>query len=213
VLTQDAASKANIEESFAWLDQMAKSKDLAVIYVRTRGTFAQLDPQGNNYLAASDTDPKSIKSTAIQMENLMEILPKRIHAHTIVLIPDADFSDVILRGHTEPSLPSLDLVQPGRALLVIPSADVNQIAWECDAYKSSVFTHNLIKALRRDGPSAMLLESAETIRKPIKDDVARVMPHRTQDIETCGLYRDGCDDVRLAAPATRSRSVEGAGQI
>jgi len=200
-----AASKATIEQSLAWLATVARPEDLAVIFIRTRGTYAELDPQKRNYLALCDTNPKSVASTAIQMENLMEILAQKIHARSIVLIADADFSDVIMRGQVGhggiPFGDGFGPLQTGQSMLVIPSAGIKEICWESDAYHSSVFTHALIDALQARGPSAELLGTAETIREQIKNDVSNIRRHRTQNIETCGLYNGGGDTLMLATPA------------
>jgi uncharacterized caspase-like protein len=201
ILSNHEASRANIDQSFGWLGKVASSEDLALIFIRTRGTYGEVDPQKKNYLAASDTNAKSVARTAIQMENLMEVLTQRIHARTIVLIADADFSDVIIRGQGGHGMPELDLLQAGHSMLVIPSAGTQEICWESDAYRGSVFTHALIDALVTRGTSAELLETAETIREQIKNDVNKIRRHRTQNIETCGLYQREKGALMLAIPA------------
>lgn len=46
-----------------WLASSCSESDLALVYLRTRGTFPELSPDGHAYFALSDSNSRNIKDT------------------------------------------------------------------------------------------------------------------------------------------------------
>jgi uncharacterized caspase-like protein len=205
VLTGNGATREHILRALGeWLAAASQPDDLALIYIRTRGTLAELDVLGNSYLAASDTNSQKLFSTGIDMDGLPKLVLERIRAGATVMIVDADFSGIMARTKSLhwPSMPKENLLPVGHSIQVFCSAAANEISWESKSHPSSVFTGSLLAALMRDGDSATLPKTADSIADQVMQEVKDTR-QRPQHPISMGMCRGpGGIAVMLALPAT-----------
>ena len=197
-LTGQDATFEHINDAISWLGGVSRPDDLAVIFIRTRGTYK--DASGNNHLAASDTvaGQKSTQN-AFEMKGFVDDFVKRVHAKGIVIIVDADFSSLVGEGmHLRSNLD--DACPPGTNLLMIRSAGPSDLAWESTSYPNSVFTGTFLKRLR-SAPDGSLLKNAYAINDEVAAEVNAIKPHRMQHVVTTGIGRaiPGTCDFSLCA--------------
>jgi hypothetical protein len=134
------------------------------------------------------------------MQDFLERLLKALHARAIVVIADTDFAGTISRraSHEYIRGPGKNLLPVDHLLQVICSSSSNEICWESDNYKRSVFTHALITSLKADR-SAPLLQTAWSIHDLVRDEVNQ-SHHRPQNLQThASIYgSSGLLDFNLA---------------
>lgn len=103
---------------------------------------------------------------------------------TLVLVVDSDFSGLVVRGR-EGFLSDVAVPNEPRSCFVLTSCRADQIAFEADNYKSSVFTHVLLQQLRENWNKPIL-----HFYVPVKEEVGRVVDsirrNRLQEPEFSG---------------------------
>jgi|GEM_PF-877652 Caspase domain. len=205
ILTGADATHKSIQNAIDWVRNEARRGDLVVLYYRTRGTFAE--QEWGNYLAASNSQANDLSGTAFKMSEFAMTVLDKLQASSLAIIVDSDFSEVVLRSIHE----EYDKLSPEiDPLIVVNSANSNEIAWESKELKNSVFTHELIKALIAKGGDAMLCETAHSLRDKVKEDVNHIRKYRSQGIGTMGISKcNDTTDVKLACPVTAPRNSAG----
>jgi uncharacterized caspase-like protein len=208
LLTGKNATRRTISKTLReWLGSAAGPNDLAIIYFRSRGSFANLNPAGRNYLAASDTAADGVASTGIEMDEFPKLMLESVRARAVIMIIDADFSGLMTHaksiGGGYGSLPP-GLVPNGHTFEILCSARANEISWESKDYHNSVFTRHLIDALVKQGSKAVLPGAADAVREEVGREVRRAR-NRTESVSTLG--EGGPLNVQIAAPVTKPRSA------
>jgi len=201
------STQANVLRSIEWLGAVARPGDLAVIYIRTRGTYPSLDAAGKRYFALSDTTAATLAKTGIEMAGFVDKVLMKVHSKAIAIIVDSDFAENSFQMGS-PELPDEKIFPADHTLVVACSTFDDQICWESERLHNSVFTHALLEALASPKASGSLLEALSKANANIPLEMQQIRPNRSQDMQAAGLTR-GCEcfDVDLAVPPTRPRKA------
>lgn len=135
------ASKPSIEATFARL-AAAGHFDLGIVYLSGHG---QHEPNGPGWFCAADARSGQRSLDGSVLNSLLT----KIHASSVLLLLDcchaeAATADIAFFGHLEGS----------QSRLFCASARADELAWEDDQLKRSVFSHALFLALSESSPLA-----------------------------------------------------------
>lgn len=178
VLTDEQATRSRIlnELGDKWLPHVVRPDDLVLVYLSTHGSPADIDVGGVNYLLAWDTDPESLYSTGMPMQDLMRIIKGRLRSDRVMMVLDACYSGNVSpqsKGIHRGSNVDVEEIVQGTGQLVISSSQSNQVSWESKTGKNSVFTKHLMAALRLKGDKTKLGEAFNALRNRVEDEVQR----------------------------------------
>jgi uncharacterized caspase-like protein len=234
VLLDKSVSKDNILESFEWLGKVAGPQDLVLVYVRTRGIFADRSAQFREFLGAHDTAPAGVGACEWNTKGGLELRtikgrnflatyntnPETMDANGLDMF---SFVDNLLKKINAGIMvvvvdadfsgvmfrinhPAyIQSITHRMPFFMICSTGDNEISWESDKLQNSVFTHSLIEGLVRNGKSALFLTTANTfVVEDVKREVVGIKPNRSQHVQTMGINLDQSDDVMLAFPSTHT---------
>ena len=172
LLTNEQATEKEIVSELGgkWLPHVAAPDDLVVIFLSSHGSPAYMDTAGVNYILAHDSDVEDLYSTALEMQDLVEVISKRIHAKRVILIIDACHSGALELGAKGLTRSNFDIneLALGTGRVVISSSLPEQVSWELKGQSNSIFTRELIDTLSSEG-NRSLLDSF----KALKDSVQR----------------------------------------
>jgi hypothetical protein len=113
LLQNETATRTNILSSIAdsWLPRVANPDDLAVIYISSHRSPADIDVGGVNYLLAHDTNLECLYATGIPLQDLMRTIKARVHSERVVIIlhdgysgSDPGLREQLLSAHKTRSL-------------------------------------------------------------------------------------------------------------
>ncbi len=178
VLTDNNATRAAImtELGDKWLPRVVKPDDLVLLYFSTHGSPAELDVDDVNYLLAWDSDPDSLFSSGLPMQDLMRVIKHRIRSDRVVVMLDACYSgnvDPRAKGIKRQANINAEDVAQGTGQLVISSSAPNQISWESNRQENSVFTRHLLNALTAGGDKTKLGDAFRILSERVEDEVQR----------------------------------------
>jgi hypothetical protein len=174
LLTNEKAGRRAILATLGagWLSRQAGPEDLAVIYISSHGSPAELDVEGVNYLLASDSDPDDLYSSGIDMQALARMIKAKVHAGRVVIFLDTCYSGAgspSAKGLVRKANADAGKISASSGQIVIASSLPSQVSWESARYPGSVFTGCLLEALRAGGGEtdldrafALLQEKVET---------------------------------------------------
>ncbi|SMF79334.1 caspase family protein [Pseudobacteriovorax antillogorgiicola] len=169
-------SKAEIEQAFERLYQSNRNdEDMIVVYISSHGTVAYKDGGQTlgRYIITSDTDPKNLKETAIDYDELMESF-SRLKSRKKVLILAFCHSGVgksILTPQMKRALASLKsayfqepIYERAEGSIVLTASGWKEPALEDSNLQNDVYTHFLLKGLEQDqnGDGAVSITEAHT---------------------------------------------------
>lgn len=135
-----------------WLPRVAAPDDLVVIFISSHGSPAEMDVQGVNYIVANDTDPEDLYTTAIEMQDLVNTISRRVHAKRIVLLLDSCHSGAAnagSKGLKRAQNIDVEKVPLGNGQVVISSSQSDQVSWELKEQPNGAFTKCLLDVLRK----------------------------------------------------------------
>jgi len=168
VLVNENATVENIRTEINKIAINARPDDLVVLYFSTHGSPAVMDAatdQGRTgYIVAYNTDVNNLYATAFPMDELQRVVDLRFKAGRVITFLDTCYSGDAMEHGTRASkglwvgIPedSIARVAQGKGRVVIASSRSNEQSWECDKYKNSCFTHQLLEAIRqKDGLSTI----------------------------------------------------------
>lgn len=178
VLTDDQATQKRImsELGSKWLPRVAAPDDLVVIFISSHGSPEDMDVQGVNYIVAHDSDPADLYTTAIEMQDLMGTITRRVHAKRIVVFLDSCHSGAAsaassgAKGIKRTTNFDLSSVPMGVGQFIISSSEQNQLSWELKDQPNGAFTYALLDTLRkkRDVPLPELYRSLkDTVQQTV----------------------------------------------
>ncbi|MBK9142386.1 MAG: caspase family protein [Candidatus Melainabacteria bacterium] len=178
VLTNEQATRANILNDLGdkWLPRVVRPDDLVVLYFSTHGSPSDLDIGGVNYLIAHDTDPESLYSSGLPMQDLVRIIKGRIRSDRVVVVLDACYSgnvDPQSKGIYKQANINVEEVAQGTGQLVISSSAPDQVSWESKEQSNSVFTRHLMNALRSNGDMTRLGDAFKVLKDRVEEEVQR----------------------------------------
>lgn len=153
-----------------------KPDDLVLLYFSTHGSPAELDVDDVNYLLAWDSDPDSLFSSGLPMQDLMRVIKHRIRSDRVVVMLDACYSgnvDPRAKGIKRQANINAEDVAQGTGQLVISSSAPNQISWESNRQENSVFTRHLLNALTAGGDKTKLGDAFRILSERVEDEVQR----------------------------------------
>lgn len=178
VITDNEATRSRIlnELGDKWLPRVVRPDDLVIVYLSTHGSPADADVGGVNYLLACDTDPESLYSSGLPMQDLTRIIKGRLRSDRVMMVLDACYSGNVTpqsKGIFRGANVDVEEIAQGTGQLVISSSQPNQVSWESKSGDNSVFTKHLMSALRVHGDRTTLAEAFETLRDRVEDEVQR----------------------------------------
>jgi hypothetical protein len=168
VILNEEATLENIRTGLGWLRENAKKEDLVIIYFSSHGSPREMDPSGVSFIVAHDTTLESkakLFATSLEMIYLVHIINQGIKAQRTVLFLDTCFSgDAVQKTgakslDSEPEKRSSDIgtysgalkaLRSGMGRAVIASSRADQVSWEDNVFRNSIFTYHLLEALRQE---------------------------------------------------------------
>lgn len=169
VLCNEKATQKQIlsELGSRWLPRVAAPDDLVVIFVSSHGSPADMDVQGVNYIVAHDSDPDDLYTTAIEMQDLVSTVSRRVHSKRLVVFLDSCHSGAAANTGSKgmKRVKSIDVskVPLGNGQIVISSSQSDQVSWELKDKPNGAFTHCLLNVLRhqKDSPVPQVFDSLQ----------------------------------------------------
>lgn len=169
-----------------FLAPLAKKDDLIVVYFSSHGSPAQLDVRGNNILIAHDTRPDDPWATGIDMQNILDMLHKRVLADRVLLVLDACHSGSINpndkdgKGLYRESNMDASAMPIGKGKMVLCSSGPEERSWESKRYQNGVFTRNLLNGLKAKGPDTPMSQAFDLMSTTISNEVQEDRPGAKQ---------------------------------
>lgn len=185
VLTDEQATQKHImsELGSKWLPRVAAPSDLVVIFISSHGSPSEMDLQGVNYIVAHDSDPDDLYTTAIEMQDLVGAITKRVHAKRIVVLLDSCHSGGAAtegaKGLKRSSNFDLTKVPLGKGQFVISSSQQDQVSWELKSQPNGAFTYCLLETLRRNKDATI-----SEIFRGLKDRVQQAVLRERGAVQT-----------------------------
>ncbi len=178
VLTNENATLKSLLSNLGstWLPHMAEPNDLVVIFISTHGSPGEADNNkaNYNYLLTYDSEPENLFATAMDMQDLVDIISKRINSDRIILILDACHSGALaagdkLSGGKGLARKGLDAtnVRLGKGKVIFLSSMPNERSWELKDKPNSVFTRCLIETLNKSGDSTTLSDMFRSLKMSV----------------------------------------------
>lgn len=209
LLLNEQATKQNVIRELGdnFLPRLARPDDLVVIFISSHGSPSQADLEGLNYLVLYNTDPKSLYSTGLSLDELSSAIKHRIKAKRVVLIVDACHSaamDIASKGITRQGNVDSKALLAGTGQLVICSSSPSEVSWESERYKNGVFTRQLIEALRVNSGKVPLKQAFEKLKKSVVEEVL----YDRKELQTPVFSSKWSgDELILSTPPTSPRTV------
>lgn len=174
LLTDENATKVKILDAFGdgWLPRRVFPDDLVVIFISSHGSSA--DAAGENFIIAHDSDPNHPYATGIRLQDLSSEVTKRTGCERVVLLLDACHSGAATAGAKglQRTVSNFDLEKlAGVGQLIISSSQKDEVSWESKRYPNSVFTHNLIEALKSQGAQTRLADAYANLKQRVEQEV------------------------------------------
>ncbi len=207
LLTDENATKVKILDAFGdgWLPRRVFPDDLVVIFISSHGSAA--DAAGENFIIAHDSDPNHPYATGIRLQDLSAEVTKRTGCERVVLLLDACHSGAATAGAKgmQRTVSNFDLEKlAGVGQLIISSSQKDEVSWESKRYPNSVFTHNLIEALKSKGAQTRLADAYSNLKQSVEQEV-RFDRLASQTPVMISKW-DG-DAVSISAPPSEPRKV------
>lgn len=178
VLTNEEATQKRImsELGSKWLPRVAAPEDLVVVFVSSHGSPSEMDVQGVNYIVAHDSDPEDLYTTAIEMQDLIGTISRRVHSKRVVVFLDschsggATATTTGAKGIKRTSNFDLSKVPIGHGQYLISSSQQDQVSWELKSQPNGAFTYCLLEVLRRNQDATI-----PEVFRILKDNVQRTV--------------------------------------
>lgn len=176
VLTNEKATLKGILTDLGsnWLPALAEPEDLVVIFMSSHGSPAEMDRANFNYILAYDSEVDNLYATALDMQDIVDVISRRIKSKRIVLILDACHAGAMLKDPKAAGSKGLartgldvDNVQLGSGKVIFLSSLPHEKSWELKEVQNSIFTRCLIDTLARANESTTL----DTVFKTLKESV------------------------------------------
>lgn len=117
-----------------------------------------MDLQGVNYIIAHDSEPDDLYTTAIEMQDLVSTVARRVHAKRLVFFLDSCHSGAAnagAKGIKRTTNIDLEKVPLGTGQIVISSSQSDQVSWELKDLPNGAFTYCLLDVLRKQQEAAV----------------------------------------------------------
>ena len=208
LLTDENATKVKILDAFGdgWLPRRVFPDDLVVIFISSHGSSA--DSAGENFIIAHDSDPNHPYATGIRLQDLSSEITKRTGCERVVLLLDACHSGAATagaKGLQRTAATNFDLEKlAGVGQLIISSSQKDEVSWESKRYQNSVFTHNLIEALKSQGTSTRLSDAYSNLKSNVEQEVRF---DRLASQTPVMISKWNGDGISLSAPPAEPRKV------
>jgi len=207
LLTNQYATRENILSMLGdkWLPRVAAPEDLVLIFLSTHGSPSDLDVGGINYLLAYNTDPHSLYATGIPLQDLVNMVKKRVHSKRVLIVLDACHSgsaQVESKGMVVNRAVDADAVAQGTGQMVICSSSPQELSWESKQYPNGVFTHHFIQTLSQSGGMKPFNSIFQTLSEATRNEVMR-----DRSVMQTPVLRSAWsgDELFLGAKATNPR--------
>jgi hypothetical protein len=160
ILLNNQATALKIKDALGdFLKKTAKKEDEVIIYFAGHGAVEDdsSSPDGDGlskYLLAWDTDPKSLYSTGLPMDEIARIFG-RINAERVIYIGDTCYSGAsggrtILARATRATLSDkfMERLSAGKGRIIITASGSNEVSLEDEKLQHGIFTYYLLEGLK-----------------------------------------------------------------
>jgi len=155
ILTDSQATRQNILDSLgdSWLPKLAGTNDLVFLFMASHGTPANKDIGALNYVVAYDTQKSHLFTTGIAMQEISNLLARRVKARRAFMVIDTCYSGAAGSNVSADQRGSTGNVDPERLItantqLVLCASEKEQRSWESRRYKNGVFSRQLMNVLQ-----------------------------------------------------------------
>ncbi len=179
LLTDEQATREAILDLFGdkWLPRAALPGDLVLIFISSHGSPSSLDVADINYIVAHNTDKEHLFSTGVSLQELAQLIKKRIHSDRVIAILDTCYSGAAGSQDSKNILRTTNInadeIAQGTGQMVICSSEPNQRSFESKNYENSVFTHRLIEALHLKGKDTNIEEAFNYMKEKVQEEVVQ----------------------------------------
>lgn len=177
--------------------------DLVVIYFSTHGSSPEMDSQGDSYLISYDSEFKSLWGS-IEMNKLSAEIKKHLQTNRMLLILDACHSgatDSSSKGLTRGTNFNAEQIVQGCGKQVVCSSRPEEQSWLSKRYSNSVFTKQLLEALRSQGKYTKLSSAFDNMASQVESEVRRDRGEAQHPVHNTTNWIG--DDIVLGADPTR----------
>lgn len=209
ILTDENATRMNIlsELGDTFLPRVVKPDDLVVIFISSHGSSSKSDIRQKNFLITYDTVSTNLFGSAIEMQNLTEMIQDRVRSDRVLLVLDACHSGATklgekAAGHT--STIDLSKIPLGAGQLVICSSKPDESSWELSKYTNGVFTKKLIEGFMKNGPKTTVAQAFQYTKSTVLDEV-QVAEGVSQTPVLKSMWKG--NDLMLRLPPSAPRAV------
>lgn len=153
LLLNNQATRAAIVENLAgsWLPNVVRPGDLVFLFISSHGTPAYKDIGALNSVVTYDTMLEHLFSTSLPMQNIVRLLRAKLKKQHVFVVLDTCYAGGLAApGEAAQSAANVDpdLLIISRRQLLVGSSDKDERSWESKRYKNSVFTRQLVDALK-----------------------------------------------------------------
>ncbi len=206
LLLNKDATRNKIMSSFSdrFLPAVARSGDMVVVFISSRGSSPSEDVAKRSYFLAYDSDPSDLYSNGVEMLNLSECLRQRVQAELSLIVMNSDYSGNGLpqkRSRVDETAAQAQMPSVGQ--VVITSCAADEKSNDSTKSQNSVFTKYLLQALRKPGANVDLKAAFNEIKGNVSAEV-KASSNKSQVPQLGG---QSLGNFVLSAPASAPRQA------
>ena len=175
LLLDDAATRRTILDTISdWLPARAGAGDIVFIFISSHGTPTYGEIGALNSVVTYDTNLGDLElfSTSLPMQKLLREVRAKLKKQRTFIVLDTCYAGGLGApdGATSANIDP-DLIVNSNLQLLLSSSETNERSWESKRYPNSVFTRQLIEALRGNLRYQDFHDIFASVRKNVQDEV------------------------------------------
>ncbi|MBI5171509.1 MAG: caspase family protein [Candidatus Melainabacteria bacterium] len=176
LLLDDAATRRTILDTISdWLPAKARAGDIVFIFISSHGTPTYGEIGALNSVVTYDTNLGDLElfSTSLPMQKLLREVRAKLKKQRTFIVLDTCYAGGLGApdGATSANIDP-DLIVNSNLQLLLSSSETNERSWESKRYPNSVFTRQLIEALRGNLRYQDFHDIFAAVRKNVQQEVA-----------------------------------------
>lgn len=176
LLLDDAATRRTILDTISdWLPAKARAGDIVFIFISSHGTPTYGEIGALNSVVTYDTNLGDLElfSTSLPMQKLLREVRAKLKKQRTFIVLDTCYAGGLGApdGATSANIDP-DLIVNSNLQLLLSSSETNERSWESKRYPNSVFTRQLIEALRGNLRYQDFHDIFAAVRKNVQEEVA-----------------------------------------
>lgn len=176
LLLDDAATRRTILDTISdWLPTKTRAGDIVFIFISSHGTPTYGEIGALNSVVTYDTNLGDLElfSTSLPMQKLLREVRSKLKKQRTFIVLDTCYAGGLGApdGATSANIDP-DLIVNSNLQLLLGSSSTNERSWESKRYPNSVFTRQLIEAVRGNLRYQDFHDIFAAVRKNVQDEVA-----------------------------------------